>query len=110
MKASKAITIAVLVMIMVTAIVGCGVTLYGSDRNGTYIKAEKVAIIEDGKTTRDQVLMQFGSPNNVLDNGRVWMYEGGSRTTIIGIPSSSKTRLTVIFNGDLVKSHALIKE
>lgn len=80
--------------------------------HGSEISEEKVALIIDGKTTKDQIFIEFGNPSKTMDNEKAFFYNWtrGSKTSIMGLGGGTaySQSLVIIFDDKgLVKSHKI---
>ena len=94
---------------------GCGVERVAIDpvgyktvSQGEEITAEDAAQIVDGETTKDDVYLMFGKPAEVLEDGRVFVYDwirGGEGNVLgFGTGNAKAHSLIVTFDGENVVS------
>ncbi len=96
-----------IVFLMVSS---CG---YKTIKHGVSISEDRVArSIIDGKTTKQEVLLEFGTPTKTTDNGKMFFYEWTeeSEAKIIfykGI-TTYINQLSILFDEmDVVKNHRM---
>ncbi|MBU3565993.1 hypothetical protein [Polynucleobacter sp. MWH-HuK1] len=90
---------------------GCSVK---SISHGSEITDQQIAQIEDGKTTKSDIFVQFGNPSKVMDGEKAFFYSWtrGSKNSFLGIGAGSaySYSLVVIFDDKgVVKSHKLTR-
>jgi outer membrane protein assembly factor BamE (lipoprotein component of BamABCDE complex) len=96
-----------IVLLMVSA---CG---YKSIKQGVSISESRVSqSIIDGKTTKQEVLLEFGAPTKTIDNGKMFFYEWTEESEAKIILYNGKTtyinQLSILFDDtDVVKSHRI---
>ena len=78
------------------------------------ITVDDTKAIQAGITTREDIIMMFGEPSKISDEGKVYFYSWtrGSKVTIIGIGGGSAEgrSLVVVFdNNGKVKKHAITR-
>lgn len=99
-----------MICILAFAILSCG---YKSFKQGAAIDEGKVAKnIIDGKTTKQEVLMEFGVPSKILDSEKVFFYtwtEGSkTRVGLYGGTKSYTNNLVILFDDHgIIKSHRI---
>jgi outer membrane protein assembly factor BamE (lipoprotein component of BamABCDE complex) len=91
--------------------VGCG---YKGIKHGEEITPEQVATIENGKTTKKDIYINFGDPTKTMDNDKVFFYTWtrGGKGHFLGFGSGSaeSKSLVVVFNDrDVVESHKITR-
>lgn len=82
--------------------------------HGSEITDEQIATIQDGKTTKSEVFINFGNPSKSMDNEKVFFYTWtrGSKNSVLGIGAGSAYTysLVVVFDDKgIVKSHKLTR-
>lgn len=97
--------------IIIICIMGCSYTRanYGSEISDSQIKT-----IEDGITTKQEVLVTFGEPTKTMNNEKVLFYTwtSGGSSSWFGIESKriNSTALVIVFDdSDIVKSHRITR-
>lgn len=90
---------------------GCA---HKSISHGTEITSEQVAKIIDGKTTRNDILIEFGDPSKVMNNGKAYFYTWtrGSKGHFLGFGSGNAYThsLAIIFDdNDVVNNHKITR-
>jgi len=86
---------------------------YKSIKQGVPITEDRVAkTIIDGKTTKPEVLLEFGSPSKTMDNEKMFFYEWteGSQKKVWGYGGTSTETFQLIILFDetgLVKNHRI---
>jgi outer membrane protein assembly factor BamE (lipoprotein component of BamABCDE complex) len=90
---------------------GCA---YKSINHGTEITDEQVSQIIDGKTTRDEILIEFGDPSKTMNDEKAYFYSWtrGSKGHLLGIGSGSaySQSLVVVFNDQgVVTNHKITR-
>ncbi len=86
---------------------------YKSIKQGAPVTEERVAKnIIDGKTTKPEVLLEFGSPTKTMDNEKMFFYEwtegSSSKVGFYGGTSTSTYQLIILFDdGSIVKNHKI---
>ncbi|MBA8666756.1 hypothetical protein H1Q59_02480 [Holosporaceae bacterium 'Namur'] len=88
---------------------GCG---FKSISHGREISEKEASNIEIGKTSREDVIIMFGEPSKITDDGKVFFYgwTRGSKVEVLGMGggSSEGKSLVVIFNNDgIVKNYRI---
>ncbi len=86
---------------------GCSIK---SISHGSEILDEQVAKIKDGKTTKEEIFIEFGNPSKTMDNEKVFFYNWtrGSKTSVMGLGGGSaySHSLVIVFdNNGIVKNH-----
>jgi outer membrane protein assembly factor BamE (lipoprotein component of BamABCDE complex) len=87
---------------------------YKSIKHGEEISDESVAKIVDGKTTKEEVMIEFGDPSKTMDSEKVWFYTWtrGSKSSIIGFGGGTaytKSLVVVFDDKGVVKSHRITR-
>ena len=85
---------------------------YKSIKHGTEISEDQVTNIIDGKTTKEDVLVEFGDPTKTMNDGKAYFYSWtrGSKSSFIGFGGGTAftKSLVVIFDEDgIVKTHKI---
>ena len=107
----------IVIFIVVSFLSGCGPLLY-SRTTGNKIDTQYANQIVDNKTTKDEIRLRLGQPQNVTNTGKneTWLYnyyEKADVSKVVGslftgkTPSKTLQFLSIIFEGDIVKSHSL---
>jgi hypothetical protein len=67
---------------------GCSIK---SISHGSEITDQQIAQIEDGKTTKGDIFVQFGNPSKVMDGEKAFFYSWtrGSKNSFLGIGSGT---------------------
>jgi outer membrane protein assembly factor BamE (lipoprotein component of BamABCDE complex) len=99
------------VPLLVVLFLGCS---YKSIKHGTEISDEQVANIVDGKTTKEQIIIEYGDPSKTMDNEKVWFYTWtrGSKSSFIGLGGGSaytKSLVVVFDDKSIVKNHKITR-
>jgi outer membrane protein assembly factor BamE (lipoprotein component of BamABCDE complex) len=86
----------------------------GSIENGTVISQADAASIQIGKTTKQQIYLNFGEPTRTEPGGKVAFYSWtkGSKFKVLGIGSANArgNTLVVIFDeNDVVKDYRITR-
>ena len=97
-----------LCMIMIS---GCA---YKSIKHGEEITDEQVVKIVDGKTTKQEIFIEFGNPSKTMDNEKVFFYSWtrGSKSSFMGLGGGSAYThsLVVVFDDNgIVKNHKITR-
>jgi len=108
MMTRKMILASVAFFFLALILTGCA---YKSAKQGSEMDAKRVKknIIE-GKTTKQEVILEFGAPKKTLENEKIYIYEWSEtfekKVGIYGGTTTSIYQLTVIFddNGIAKKS------
>jgi outer membrane protein assembly factor BamE (lipoprotein component of BamABCDE complex) len=88
----------------------CG---YTTIKHGVSINDDRVAQkIVDGKTTKQDVLLEFGSPTKTTDNGKLFFYEWTEESELkVPLYKGTTTyinQLSIVFDEmDVVKNHRI---
>ncbi len=82
--------------------------------HGSAITDQQIAKIEDGKTTKSDIFVEFGNPSKVMDGEKAFFYSWtrGSKNSVLGIGAGTafSYSLVVIFDDKgIVKSHKLTR-
>lgn len=90
---------------------GCA---YKSINHGTEITQDQTLKIIDGKTSRNQILSEFGDPSKTMNNEKAYFYSWtrGSKGHFLGFGSGSaySHSLVVIFDDNgIVESHKITR-
>lgn len=98
-----------IVMAIIFMVVGCAGYSGGRD-----ISAEQAYSIVKGKTTTDQLLLQFGQPSHKMpsaDGGERWFYSRYSmgRTSLFTAKSQSKS-LNIILKNGIVENYTFTEQ
>lgn len=98
-------------IIVVVFTTGCS---FKSISHGSEITDEQIAQIVDGKTTKNEIFINFGNPSKSMDSEKVFFYSWtrGSKNSILGIGSGTaySYSLVVVFDEKgVVKSHKLTR-
>ena len=79
---------------LILSVFGCSVK---SISHGSEITEEQVAKIVDGKTTKDEIFIEFGNPSKTMDNEKVFLWEtrdwetrDSDRIFLFGLEESGK--------------------
>jgi outer membrane protein assembly factor BamE (lipoprotein component of BamABCDE complex) len=86
---------------------------YKSIKQGAPVTEERVAKnIIDGKTTKPEVLLEFGSPTKTMDNEKMFFYEwtegSASKVGWYGGTSTNTYQLIILFDDQsIVKNHKI---
>lgn len=90
---------------------GCS---YKSISHGSEISDEQVSKIIDGKTTKEEIFIEFGNPSKTMDNEKVFFYNWtrGSKTSVVGLGGGSaySNSLVIVFDeNNIVKKHKITR-
>ncbi|MBI4686058.1 MAG: hypothetical protein HY755_12815 [Nitrospirae bacterium] len=100
-------------MLSVCMVIGFGCS-YKSIKHGEEISDEQVAKIIDGKTTKEEIFIEFGNPSKTMDNEKVFFYNWtrGSKSSLLGLGGGSAYThsLVIVFDEKgTVKSHKITR-
>lgn len=92
----------------------CASCAYKAIKRGTEITQSQVDSIIDGKTTREDILVEFGDPSKILEDGKVYFYTWtrGGKGSVLGLGSGSAYThsLVIIFDENgIVKRHKITR-
>ena len=88
----------------------CG---YTTIKHGVSISDDRIArSIIDGKTTKQEVLLEFGAPTKIIDNGKLFFYEWTEESEVkIPLYKGTTTyinQLSIVFDETgVVKNHRI---
>lgn len=90
---------------------GCSIK---SISHGSEITDQQIAKIEDGKTTKSEIFIEFGNPSKVMDGEKAFFYSWtrGNKNSFLGIGSGTafSYSLVIVFDDKgIVKSHKLTR-
>lgn len=90
---------------------GCSIK---SISHGSEITDQQIAKIEDGKTTKSEIFIEFGNPSKVMDGEKAFFYSWtrGSKNSFLGVGSGTafSYSLVIVFDDKgIVKSHKLTR-
>lgn len=90
---------------------GCSIK---SISHGSEITDQQIAKIEDGKTTKSEIFIEFGNPSKVMDGEKAFFYSWtrGNKNSFLGIGSGTafSYSLVIVFDDKgVVKSHKLTR-
>ena len=100
------------VLCLLVALSACGMK---SVKHGAMIDEAKVKnSVIDGKTSRSEVMMEFGAPTKTMDNDKMFFYEWTETSTssipLYGGTSTITNSLIILFDDNgVVKSHKIAK-
>ncbi|MEW6603026.1 MAG: hypothetical protein AB1499_18790 [Nitrospirota bacterium] len=108
MKLRVVLSVLFLLFLLVTA---CA---YKSIEHGTEIEEDQVAKIIDGKTTKQEIFIEFGDPSKTMDNEKVFFYSWtrGSKSAILGLgggTAHTKSLVIVFDENGVVRSHKITR-
>mgnify|MGYP006291825225 CR=1 FL=1 len=100
-----------LISLGVVLIQGCSIK---SISHGSEITDQQIAKIEDGKTTKSEIFIEFGNPSKVMDGEKAFFYSWtrGNKNSFLGIGSGTafSYSLVIVFDDKgIVKSHKLTR-
>ena len=106
----KKLVLAILFMVVAFS---CGCA-YKSINHGTEITDDQVSKIIDGKTTREDILIEFGDPSKTMNDEKAYFYTWtrGSKGHLLGIGSGSaySHSLVIVFNEQgVVTNHKITR-
>jgi len=92
-------------------IAGCS---YKAIKHGSEISQEQIAKIIDGKTTKEEIFIEFGNPSKTMNNEKVFFYTWtrGSKSNFLGLGGGTAYTysLVIVFDeNDIVKSHKITR-
>lgn len=101
----------ILLSVAVFTVSGCS---FKSISHGSEITDEQIAQIVDGKTTKNEIFLNFGNPSKSMDSEKVFFYSWtrGSKNSMFGIGSGTaySYSLVVVFDATgVVKTHKLTR-
>lgn len=87
---------------------------YKSIKHGEEITEEQVTKIIDGKTTKQEIFIEFGNPSKTMDNEKVFFYSWtrGSKSSFLGLGGGSAYThsLVIVFDDNgIVKNHKITR-
>jgi outer membrane protein assembly factor BamE (lipoprotein component of BamABCDE complex) len=87
---------------------------YKSIKHGEEITEEQVTKIIDGKTTKQEIFIEFGNPSKTMDNEKVFFYSWtrGSKSSFMGLGGGSAYThsLVIVFDDNgIVKNHKITR-
>ena len=96
---------------VVTLITGCA---YKSIKHGAEITDEQATKIVAGKTTKEDILIEFGDPSKTMNDDKAYFYTWtrGGKGHFLGFGSGTAytQSLVIIFDdGGIVKSHKITR-
>jgi outer membrane protein assembly factor BamE (lipoprotein component of BamABCDE complex) len=100
------------VLCLLVALSACGMK---SVKHGATIDEAKVkSSVVDGKTTKSDVVMEFGSPTKTMENEKMFFYEWSETSTssipLYGGTTTITNNLIILFDDNgVVKSHKITK-
>ena len=100
------------VLCLLVALSACGMK---SVKQGAMIDEAKVKnSVVDGKTTRSDVMLEFGSPTKTMDNDKIFFYTWSETSTstipLYGGTTTITNNLIILFDENgVVKSHRITK-
>jgi len=82
--------------------------------HGTEITQEQIVEIVDGTTSKEDIMIEFGDPSKILNNGNAYFYTWtrGSKGHFLGLGSgNAHTKCLVIIFDDkgIVKNHKITR-
>jgi outer membrane protein assembly factor BamE (lipoprotein component of BamABCDE complex) len=107
----KIIVIAIVISGAFFILTGCG---YKSIKHGTEITQEQTDKIQDGVTTKNDIILEFGDPTKTLNNDTAWFYTWtrGAKGHVLGFGSGTAYThsLVVVFDENgVVKNHKITR-
>ncbi|HBH87421.1 MAG TPA: hypothetical protein DDY17_07460 [Syntrophaceae bacterium] len=106
----KRLSLFLFIVCLLVALTACG---FKSVKQGASIDEEKVASsIIDGKTTKSDVVLEFGPPTKTLNNERMFFYTWSelskSSIPLYGGATKITNNLIILFDDNgVVKSHKI---
>jgi outer membrane protein assembly factor BamE (lipoprotein component of BamABCDE complex) len=100
------------ILCLLVALSACGMK---SVKHGAMIDEEKVkSSVVDGKTTRSEVVLDFGPPTKTMQNEKMFFYEWSETSTstipLYGGTTTITNNLIILFDDNgVVKSHRITK-
>jgi outer membrane protein assembly factor BamE (lipoprotein component of BamABCDE complex) len=100
-----------LVSLTVLLCAGCSIK---SIEHGTEITDSQMSKIIDGKTTKQDIFVEFGNPSKTMDNEKVFFFNWtrGSKNSFMGIGGGSAYThsLVIVFDDTgVVKNHKITR-
>jgi outer membrane protein assembly factor BamE (lipoprotein component of BamABCDE complex) len=107
----KVIMNALLIGSLTIMTTGCA---YKSIEHGTEITDEKVLEIQNGKTTKNDIVLMFGDPSKIMNNEKIYFYTWtrGSKGHFLGFGQGNahtKSLVVVFDENDLVKNRKITR-
>lgn len=109
---SKHLSVISLIIAAIIGLQGCSI-IPKTARTGAQVSIEEVAGIVDGQTRKEDLILQFGEPSKVLENGQIWIYSGSKTIEWLGVPFGGGKRLVIVFDkagNGLVQQHSFKKD
>jgi len=100
------------ILCLLVALFACGMK---SVKHGAMIDEEKVkSSVVDGKTTKSEVVLDFGPPTKTMQNEKMFFYEWSETSTstipLYGGTTTITNNLIILFDDNgVVKSHRITK-
>jgi outer membrane protein assembly factor BamE (lipoprotein component of BamABCDE complex) len=100
------------ILCLLVALSACGMK---SVKHGAMIDEEKVkSSVVDGKTTKSEVVLDFGPPTKTMQNEKMFFYEWSETSTstipLYGGTTTITNNLIILFDDNgVVKSHRITK-
>jgi outer membrane protein assembly factor BamE (lipoprotein component of BamABCDE complex) len=100
------------ILCLLVALSACGMK---SVKHGAMIDEEKVkSSVVDGKTTKSEVVLDFGPPTKTMQNEKMFFYEWSETSTstipLYGGTTTVTNNLIILFDDNgVVKSHRITK-
>lgn len=105
---SKHLLIISLIFAALISFPGCSI-IPKTARTGAQVTIEEAAGIIDGKTRKEDLILDFGEPSKVLEGGTIWIYSGSKTVEWLGVPFGGGKRLVIVFDkggNGLVQQHS----
>ena len=98
-------------IVALSLIIGCS---YKSIEHGTEITDEQVLAIENGKSSKEEIIVEFGDPSKIMNDGRIFFYTWtrGAKSSFFGMGSGTahtKSLVVVFDENDVVKTHKITR-
>ncbi len=69
---------------------------------------KRIGFLEDGRTTRQQVLLELGQPQGRYESDRIFVYVLDTPTDTTGTKIKQYHLVTVFGEGDVVREHSVV--
>lgn len=102
------------VLVLFLAVLFSSACSYKAIKHGSEITDEQVAIIEDGKTSKEEVIIEFGDPSKIMNDEKIFFYTWtrGSKSSVLGFGGGTaytKSLVVVFDENGVVKSHKITR-
>lgn len=100
----KYLSVISLIFAAFIGIQGCSI-IPKTAKTGVQVSQAEADAIQDGKSSKEDVVLAFGEPSKILEDGKIWIYSGSKSTEWLGIPFGGSKRLVIVFENGKVKQH-----